>query len=90
MAALALVETVLDVFSLRESLIEHYQSIARSFTEIRAEDIKRQVHAAYDSGRFWPDPLLQINPKFKLGRAVAELAASGELHPACACLPVTQ
>src|SRR5215207_9793553 len=79
-------ETVLDVFSLRESLIDHYQSFARSFTAIRAEDIRRQVEAAYDSGRFWPDPLLQINPNFKLGRTVAELSASGELHPGCASL----
>ena len=76
----------MDVFSLRESLIDHYQSFARSFTQIRAEDSRRQVHAAYDSGRFWPDPLLQINPKFKQGRTVAELARSGELHPACATL----
>src|SRR5688500_4014606 len=76
----------MDVFSLRESLVGHYQSFARSFTAIRAEDIRRQIEAAYDSGRYWPDPLLQINPRFKAGRTVAQLASTGELHPACATL----
>src|SRR5688500_14477473 len=76
----------MDVFSLRESLIQQYESFARSFTQIRAADVRRQVEAAYDSGRFWPDPLLQINPRFQLGRSVSELAAAAELHAACASL----
>lgn len=71
----------MDVFALREALISEYQGFARSFTSIRAADIRIQVEAAYDSGRFWPDPLLQINPHFKRGRTVAELTAAGTLHP---------
>ena len=73
----------MDVFSLRELLIDQYSSFARSFTEIGAEDIRTQVEAAYDSGRFWPEPLLQINPHFKRNRSVADLVADGTLHPAC-------
>lgn len=70
----------MDVFALRESLIEQYSAFARSFTEIRANDIRDQVEQEYDKGRFWPDPLIQINPKFKLGRSVAELVSDGTLH----------
>jgi ATP-dependent helicase YprA (DUF1998 family) len=75
-----------DVFALRNSLIDEYQSFARSFTEIRAQDIRDQITAAYDSGRFWPDPLIQINPRYQPGRSVEELVTAGELHPACADL----
>lgn len=76
----------MDVFSLRQSLVDQYASFARSFTTIRADDIRQQVEAAYDSGRFWPEPLLQINPKFKPGKSVAQLVAEGMLSPACAKL----
>ncbi|HEX7071747.1 MAG TPA: DEAD/DEAH box helicase, partial [Rhodothermales bacterium] len=73
----------MDVFALRESLVEQYASFARSFTEIRAPDIATQVAKAYDEGRFWPDPLVQINPRFKDGKSVAELVDDGTLHPRC-------
>jgi Lhr-like helicase len=73
----------MDVFSLRESLIDQYAAFARSFTKIRAEDIRQQVSSAYESGRFWPDPLIQINPRFKSGRHVTDLVADGTLHPEC-------
>jgi superfamily II DNA/RNA helicase len=74
----------MDVFALRESLVNQYASFARSFTTIRAPDIREQVSAAYESGRFWPDPLIQINPRYKAGCRVADLVASGTLHPQCA------
>ena len=74
----------MDVFALRESLIEQYSAFARSFTAIRAQDIREQVETEYDRGRFWPEPLLQINPRFKLGRSVAELVADGTVHPGVA------
>jgi Lhr-like helicase len=76
----------MDVFALRQSLIEQYASFAKSFTTIRAADIRTQVERAYDAGRFWPEPLLQINPKFKPGPNIRTLAESGVLHPACPSL----
>ena len=74
----------MDVFSLRESLVHQYSAFARSFTQIRAADIREQVAETYESGRFWPEPLIQINPRYKLGRSVADLVAAGTLHPRCA------
>jgi superfamily II DNA/RNA helicase len=70
-----------DVFSLRKDLIRQYSAFARSFTYIRAPDISTQVDAAFDSGRYWPEPLIQINPTFKPGKTVSEHAEAGELHP---------
>ena len=37
--------------------------------------------AEYERGRFWPAPLIQINPNYQLDKSVQQLAASGMLHP---------
>lgn len=74
----------MDVFALRQSLIDEYAAFARSFTSIRADDIRTQVDAAYAGGRYWPEPLIQINPRFQLGRPVSELAANGDVERRCA------
>ena len=69
----------MDVFSLRQNLISQYASFARSFTTIRADDIRAQVEQEYDSGRFWPEPLVQINPRFEAGKTVTQLVSDGVL-----------
>ncbi|HWW82251.1 MAG TPA: DEAD/DEAH box helicase [Vicinamibacterales bacterium] len=73
----------MDVFALRQSLIDQYASFARSFTTIRADDIKSQVAKEYASGRFWPEPLVQVNPRFELGKSVPQLVDEGMLSPGC-------
>src|SRR5690606_28897721 len=74
----------MDVFDLRESLVREYAAFAQSFTTIRADDLREQIAAAYDSGRYWPEPLIQINPRYESGRTIAELVKAGILHPRCA------
>lgn len=71
----------MNVFDLRDTLVGDYQRFARSFTTIQADDIRHQVEAAYQGKRFWPDPLIQINPRFEPGPTVAELVAEGRVHP---------
>lgn len=71
----------MDVFELDQKLIGDYERFARSFTQIRASDIREQVEAIYASGRFWPDPLISINPHFKSGASIEELVTDGSLHP---------
>lgn len=71
----------MDVFSLRDSIIAEYRKFATSFTTIYAEDIRAQVEAIYAEGRFWPDPLLQINPSYKRGANIETLIAGGALDP---------
>lgn len=76
----------MDVFALREQLINDYSEFARSFTSIRAKDIKVELDLAYADGRYWPDPLIQINPRYRLGRTTKQLAESGELLATTAAL----
>lgn len=71
----------MNVFDLNRALVTDYERFARSFTQIRAPDIRRQVEEIYASNRFWPDPLISINPHFKPGESVADLVADGSLHP---------
>lgn len=74
----------MDIFDLAGSLVEQYEGFSRSFANIRAEDIKAQIDAEYNSKRFWPEPVLQINPEYKSGATVADLVARGRIHPGCA------
>lgn len=71
----------LDIFSLRDSIVGEYRKFATSFTTIFANDIKKQVEAIYAEGRFWPDPLIQINPNYKRGRDLQSLIDGGVLNP---------
>jgi len=71
----------LQVFDLDQTLVSEYESFARSFTKIRAEDIRSQVDEIYASRAFWPEPLITINPYFKQGAGIGELVRDGTLHP---------
>ena len=73
----------MDVFEFREKLVSDYAGFTRSFTRIRAKDIQGFVDEAYDSGRYWPAPLVQVNPNFKTGGTVEALVAAGALHAEC-------
>ena len=74
----------LDVFALRDSLVEEYKRFATSFTTIHAPDISEQVAAIYAEDRYWPEPLIQINPSYKRSADVGTLVSNGVLHPGCA------
>jgi hypothetical protein len=74
----------MDAFSLRDRIVDEYKSFATSFTSIFAQDIRQQVDAIYAEGRFWPEPLIQINPSYRRSTTIAEMVASGMLQPACA------
>ena len=74
----------LDVFALRDSVVDEYQRFATSFTTIHAPDIRQQVDAIYAESRYWPEPLIQVNPSYKRTTDVGTLVASGVLHPGCA------
>ena len=71
---------LMDVFDLDRRLIGDYQRFARSFTQIRAPDIRAQVDALYATRKFWPEPLVSLNPHFESGATVAKLARDGVLH----------
>jgi Lhr-like helicase len=70
-----------NVFDLDHALVSDYSRFARSFTQIRAPDIRSQVEQIYATNRFWPEPLISINPHFEPGASVEELVREGTLHP---------
>lgn len=73
----------MDVFSLRDTVVAEYKKFATSFTTIHAADIRQQVEAIYAEERYWPEPLIQINPNYRRTTTVAKLAAQNTLHRAC-------
>lgn len=75
-----------NVFTFRDQLIAEYSSFSRSFSRIAAPDIRDEVERQYADGRYWPEPLVQINPNYQRKGTVQQLVAEGVLHSACADL----
>lgn len=72
----------MKAFEFDHRLIDSYERFSRSFSTIRSEDLKFEIDRQYDAGRFWPDALLSINPRFLQGPTVDDLVASGDLDEA--------
>ena len=66
-------------FSFDAKLVEKYENFTRSFSSIRATDLRNQIDQEYSNGRFWPDALLSLNPRFLSGPTVDELVSTGDL-----------
>ena len=94
-----------DIFSFRDKLIDAYRSFSTSFSSPSSADIKKALDDAYGQGRYWKQPLIQINPKYKPAESVDALAQQGVLskktaeifqagkpegHPTPICLYVHQ
>jgi ATP-dependent helicase YprA (DUF1998 family) len=67
------------IFDLDRQVVSEYERFARSFTTVRADDLRSRLDQAYASRRFWPEPMIQINPRFKEGGSVGQLVSSGDL-----------
>ena len=70
-----------DIFEFRNGLVENYKKFSTRFASLQSTDIASKVQAAYDEGRFWPDPLIQINPNYRKGAFIDELARQGNVEP---------
>ncbi len=73
----------MDVFDLRNSLIQDYSTYISSFITIRDPRIKEYIEKSIAEGLLWPDPLIQLNPSFQPGRWIDELVDEGLLHKEC-------
>lgn len=71
-------------FDFDHHLIENYAHFSRSFSAIKAADIRDAISREYENGRFWPDALLSLNPRYEAGPSVESLVASGNLDQATA------
>lgn len=74
----------MNIFDLRQELIDDYSSYVKSFIEVRDQRIHDYVEEKlFQKGLLWPEPLIQMNPLFEAGLSIDELAELGTLHPAC-------
>ncbi len=74
-----------DIFKFRDELIAEYERFSRSFANPKATDIRDRLDEEYGKGRYWKEPLVQINPNYKKAdRTVQQLAAAGEVDEATA------
>src|SRR5215471_18509692 len=73
----------MDVFGVRDRLIEDYRDFTGSFVDIHDKSIADHVRVRMDRGYQWPDPWLSLNPNFASGGTITELVAQGLLQPEC-------
>ena len=67
----------MDVFALRDRLKSEHEEHFESFVQIADDRVRTAVEAALAAGLSWPYPRVGLNPVFKPGGTVDELANSG-------------
>lgn len=73
-----------NVFDFRKELIGEYAKFSTSFAKPSADDIAARLKEEYGSGRYWREPLIQINPNYEKDKTVDEPAAADVLTAECA------
>src|SRR5215471_7731651 len=73
----------MDVFGVRDRLIEDYREFTGSFVDIHDKRIRDHVAERMARGYQWPDPWLSLNPNYASGGTITELVRAGLLHPEC-------
>ena len=74
----------MNVFKLDDVVIKQYEAFSRSFTKIKSREISLKVDKLYDDNRFWPAPLLQVNPHYASDSSIKDFVDGGILEPECA------
>jgi superfamily II DNA/RNA helicase len=73
----------MDVFRVRDRLIDDYRDFTGSFVDIHDKAIREHVAERMARGYQWPDPWLSLNPNFASGGTITELVDAGLLQPEC-------
>jgi len=73
----------LDVFELRERVIEDYKAFVTSFISIKDPRVQEVVDRELEEGLLWPEPRIALNPAYADGGWLDDLVAAGTLHPLC-------
>jgi ATP-dependent helicase YprA (DUF1998 family) len=71
-----------DVFAVRDQVVEDYREFARSFVRVRDRGLAERVDQELTSSLV-PEPWVSLNPAFEAGDDVQALASRGTLHPGC-------
>ncbi|MCF8112187.1 MAG: DEAD/DEAH box helicase [Desulfobacteraceae bacterium] len=73
----------MDVFKIRDRIIEDYAKYVRSFIQIHDPRISEHVEQELENGFLWSEPLIQVNPGFEVGAWLDKLVDSEVLHKEC-------
>ncbi|MHB8190473.1 MAG: DEAD/DEAH box helicase [Ferrimicrobium sp.] len=73
----------MDVFELRDQMVEEYGSYVMSFLAIGDKRLEAEVKNELASGLLWPEPRIGLNPSFASGGKIGQLVEEGLLHPEC-------
>lgn len=68
----------MNILSFHQQVLNNYKSYIKSFINIKDEAISKFVENEINEGKLWPEPLVQFNPTFELGRPLTSL----NVHPA--------
>ena len=74
----------MDIFDLRDFVINNYKEFVQGFLNINDERIREYVNNTLDEGLLWPEPWLSLNPKFASHDTVEGLVRRSLLHEECA------
>ncbi|HQR81134.1 MAG TPA: DEAD/DEAH box helicase, partial [Actinomycetota bacterium] len=74
----------MDIFAIRDSVVDEYKEFTTSFVEPRDPRISEFVKTQLDQGEQWPDPWISLNPFFASGGSISDAVNDGVLHPDCA------
>lgn len=73
----------MDVFELRDHMVDEYASYVQSFLTISDPTLRKVVDHEIDSGLLWPEPRIGLNPSFESGGRIDDLADGVFLHKEC-------
>ncbi len=73
----------MNVFDFRDKIISDYDQYIESFVNISDSGVEEYVRSAFDSGSFWPDPLIQLNPAYEAGESIEKFVTDGVLNEKC-------
>lgn len=72
----------MNIFNIKENLIQDYEAYVKSFLQIKNDRMKKFVEKSlFQDKSLWPSALIQLNPSYKHGASISECIKSGLLHP---------
>jgi len=73
----------MDVFRVRDKVIDDYRSFTTASIDIKDARLKEHYQGELDGDRQWPEPWISLNPAFESGGRIDELVNEGLLDPEC-------
>ena len=73
----------MDVFQVRDKVIDDYREFTTSAIDIKDPILKQFYQDELDADRQWPEPWISLNPAFEVGGRVDDLVREGLLDAEC-------